>query len=121
MSFVLSGEHSFWWPVTIRVPSDDGAFKEQKLRVRFLTLSQDEFNAAISDQQFADYELLARALKGWDGVAIHHAKPASPRLHRHRSPVARPRHIRHHTAHQCLRVLSNTLQNLQHRRRLIAR
>ena len=68
MSCVLSEEHSFGWPVTIRVPSDDGAFKEQKLRVRFLTLSQDEFAAAISDQQFADHELLSRALKGWDGV-----------------------------------------------------
>jgi hypothetical protein len=80
------------WPVTIPVPVDGGASKDEKFMAHFLVIGQEEYKDIAKE---GDKALLARVLVGWDEEAIKDADgnplPFTPEL---RDWMADQHHIR---------------------------
>lgn len=89
--FTLKTDHSYDWPVRVKVPQDGGTFKTHVFTARFQILPQEEIDRILrigpvdsgdddfgdSDGEQLDMSLLERVLVGWgedvkdeDGNAI---------------------------------------------------
>ncbi len=54
--FKVTKEHTFWWPVKVRLPDPDkaGAIKEETFNMRFRALAADRAKAIEADNANAD-------------------------------------------------------------------
>ncbi|RXF75082.1 hypothetical protein [Hansschlegelia zhihuaiae] len=75
--FVIDQTSLFWWPVTVRWPSNEkpGQFDEQTFQMQFELLSRDETKKIFDDARAAgrsgedaNDELMRRVCKGWRDV-----------------------------------------------------
>lgn len=78
MKFTITDKYIFWWPVTVRVPSEEkpGTFDHQTFEMQFEALSKedqkafDERYAKLEepDQIDAVMELIERVCRDWRDV-----------------------------------------------------
>lgn len=66
--FVLKTEHTFSWPVRVRVPMDDGQFADATFDCTFKALGQERLEALVAGE-ISETDLLREAAVGpWQGV-----------------------------------------------------
>lgn len=66
--FVMKTEHTFTWPVRIKVPVDGGEFKDATFDCTFRTCDHEDF-MAIVDGRISEADFLRKVTVGpWSGV-----------------------------------------------------
>lgn len=86
MKFTLMKTASYWWPVTVRIPSQTkpGVWDEQKLKLHFVAQTRDDAVAAqakyekmrsISDRAAHESAQLADRVIGWEDVLDEDGAP----------------------------------------------
>lgn len=73
--FVLKREHTYTWPVEVRVPQDGGTYATQKLEATFRLLDQSRTDDVLERRQALDADFAREVWIGWDGVEDEAGKP----------------------------------------------
>jgi len=72
MAFVLKADPgSYYWPVSIDVPTDGGRFKRETFEVEFQTLPQSElegFQQDAAEDSMKDSDFCRRVVMGWKNI-----------------------------------------------------
>lgn len=80
MDFVLSSEHLYWWPVTVRMPDPDpekaGQLVDFTFRMRFAAMPLDEARERqkelaalpVEERLARQHDQMKEACHDWDGV-----------------------------------------------------
>ncbi len=87
MKFVLTKEHTYWWPVKVAIPDPDparaGKLIEQEFRMQFVSIGQDEAQAladeiaALEPKERAarEHDLILRVSKDWADIVDEDQQP----------------------------------------------
>lgn len=65
--FVLNKDHSYTWPVTVKVPVAGGKHDGKQFTCRFRVVPQNRLQQILAEEE-VDAAMLHEALIGWDGV-----------------------------------------------------
>ena len=67
--FTIREEHSFTWPVRVRVPSDGGKHRIESFNAVFREIGQERLDEILNGAEGAvDAALLRDVVTGWEGV-----------------------------------------------------
>src|SRR5579872_2897670 len=69
MPFVVTKKETFWWPIKIKLLSDD-AYVEGEFRGLFKNLSQSQFIEIMNDPNRNDFETAKAVLVGWGDLKL---------------------------------------------------
>ena len=70
MAFIIKKDKNYTWPITISEPVDNGAFNDQKVKVKFLMLPQARIDEIIKNEAEQNADILSDVLIGWDDEAF---------------------------------------------------
>jgi hypothetical protein len=76
----LDATPTYWWDVELLVPKADGEIAAHSIRVLFLRMLEDEFDAfqkEIREQSLGDREVARRVMRGLAGVVDEHGVEAA--------------------------------------------
>jgi hypothetical protein len=65
MSFVLKKKESYWWPIKVKSPADDGKYDEQELNLHFKKLKVSDLQKKLEGDR---KELVKEIVIGWKEV-----------------------------------------------------
>lgn len=72
MAFILKQTASYFWPVTIELPTSGGRFEKQTFDAEFKRTSQERINAIMADARDLttnDIAVCREMMVGWRGVS----------------------------------------------------
>lgn len=68
--FVVTTEHEFTWPVTVKVPQDGGTYARFSFAARFRQLSKEEREEIRGPRAVDDSAIVRKAVIGWDDQIV---------------------------------------------------
>lgn len=65
-----------WWPVRVKVPTDNGEHKTQRFKARFRIMNSDEAKKLVEDDM--DVDLMNKVLIDWKDIEDADTKASIP-------------------------------------------
>jgi hypothetical protein len=69
--FILDQSDSYFWPVKVKVPSDNGRFTELTFDCKFKRVTESEFKAyleKVQNKEMNDHDICKEIIVDWRGI-----------------------------------------------------